>query len=112
MRDPRVIWVGLGGALEPLLTLQAALESEFEHLGFAREKRPFSPHLTLGRIMDRTPTPQRRRIGEALASVSWEVIGKLQIKEVNLIKSTLTPSGAMYTSLYSTPLGKACSHDP
>ena len=104
-RDPRVIWVGLGGALEPLVTFQTALESELEHLGFARERRPFSPHLTLGRTRDGMTAPQRRRIGEAIVSEQLEVGGVLPVKEVNLVKSVLTPSGAVYTSLYSTPLG-------
>ncbi|MBF8266681.1 MAG: 2'-5' ligase [Dehalococcoidia bacterium] len=104
-RDPRVIWVGLGGALEGLLSLQEALERELESLGFERERRPFSPHLTLGRIREGASAPQRRRAGEALAGVSVEVRGELPVREVSLIRSTLTPSGAIYTRLYSAPLG-------
>ncbi|MBI2856216.1 MAG: RNA 2',3'-cyclic phosphodiesterase [Chloroflexi bacterium] len=107
LRDPRVVWVGLGGDLEPLLSLHAALESELEGLGFERERRPFNPHLTLGRMREGTPTPQRRRVGEALARVPGEVEGELPVREVNLIRSTLTPSGATYASLYSVALGGA-----
>ena len=51
-RRPRVIWIGLGGALEPLLALQHSIDRELEGLGFARERRPFTPHLTLGRVRD------------------------------------------------------------
>ena len=68
-RRPRVVWIGLGGALEPLLALQHSIDRELEGLGFARERRPFTPHLTLGRVRDgvslrrsgvcRKPLPQR-----------------------------------------------------
>ena len=105
LRDPRVIWVGLGGDLNALAALQTALEMEVEHLGFARERRPFSPHLTLGRTRNGISPPQRRKIGEAIGSVGMDVGGGLTVGEVNLMKSTLTPSGAVYTCLHSAPLG-------
>ena len=59
-RRPRVIWIGLGGALEPLLALQHSIDRELEGLGFARERRPFTPHLTLGRVRDGLSAQQSR----------------------------------------------------
>src|SRR5688572_8130706 len=49
-RSPRVLWVGLSQLPEALKQLSAKLEDELERLGFAREKRKFSPHLTIGRL--------------------------------------------------------------
>ncbi len=106
LKVPRVIWIGLGGALDALLGLQGSLEKEMERLGYARERRPFSPHLTLGRTREGVPTPQRRRVGDGVARASLKIIEELPVKEIALIQSILKPSGAMYTQLFSTPLGR------
>lgn len=104
LKAPRVIWIGLGGALDALLGLRVSLEEELEALGYARERRPFSPHLTLGRTREGMPSPQRRRFGDDLARASVEIREELPIEEIALIQSTLTPSGAIYTRLFSAPL--------
>src|SRR5713101_1033149 len=49
-RSPRVLWIGLPHAPEQLKQLYANIEDELAGEGFAREKRKFSPHLTIGRI--------------------------------------------------------------
>ena len=98
--SPRVIWVGPGGELERLGELQQRIDLSLDsRLGFPLETRPFTPHLTLGRLHDRTTAEGRRRFGQALsgeglvARVSW------QVAEVQLIRSTLTPDGALYDVL-------------
>ncbi|RUS48605.1 RNA 2',3'-cyclic phosphodiesterase [Cohnella sp. AR92] len=48
-RAPSVLYAGLRGELERLAMLQAAIVRATEPLGFAAEKRPYSPHLTLAR---------------------------------------------------------------
>ena len=107
VRDPRVVWIGLGGALEPLSELQQSLERELEGLGFARERRGFTPHLTLGRTRESAPIPQRRRLAQALAATTIERREAMPVKEIALIQSDLTPTGAVYTRLYSARLGGA-----
>ena len=104
-RRPRVIWIGLDGGLEPLLALQQAIEQELEGLGFARERRPFNPHLTLGRIRDGISAPQRGRLSEALAEVRVQPGVELPVREVSLMRSDLRPSGAVYTRLHAAELG-------
>ncbi len=49
----RVVWVGMQGA-EPLVGIAKVLDEECARLGFEREERPFSPHLTVGRMKDPT----------------------------------------------------------
>jgi 2'-5' RNA ligase len=93
--------------LDVLLGLQASLEEEMERLGYDRERRPFSPHLTLGRTRVGMPVPQRRKVGDDLAGASLKVSEGLPVKEIVLIQSTLTPSGAIYTHLFSASLGRA-----
>lgn len=89
-KRPRVVWAGLAGDLAPLRKMQAELEDRVVALGWEREKRPFSPHLTLGRVKD---AGQVRRLNweVALVEVGFEVTA------VQLVQSELRPSGAVYT---------------
>ena len=49
-RRPKVMWAGLNGDIEKLSRLRNTLNDELELLGFKAEKRPYRPHLTLGRF--------------------------------------------------------------
>ncbi|MEE9198911.1 MAG: RNA 2',3'-cyclic phosphodiesterase, partial [Dehalococcoidia bacterium] len=57
LRHPRVLWMGVGGDTEALVALQGRVDSAVEPLGFAREGRPFVPHLTLARAKGRGAGP-------------------------------------------------------
>jgi len=96
---PRVLWIGLSGDLDPLTELQTRIESRMQRLGFPAETRRFSPHVTLGRVRDNTRTPERRRIGEAFGRIEVENVPSWRVETVNLMKSTLMPTGAVYTVL-------------
>lgn len=98
---PRVLWVGVEGDMSPLLSLQIDVEDALEKLGFEREKRRFSPHLTIGRIREGTPISDRRKAAEALSSVRYESSLKIKVSAISLMKSTLQPDGAIYERLVS-----------
>jgi 2'-5' RNA ligase len=101
---PRVIWVKVEVPQE-LKSVQRGIEHETTRLGYDREERPFSPHLTLGRV-SRNATPRDiQRIGEALEQTTVGVLGTVRVEEVNLYRSDLRPGGAVYTCLFSAPLG-------
>ena len=103
--NPRVIWVGLTGGLESLRELHRRIDQEMYSTGdFPREDRPFTPHLTLGRMRERVPAEERRQAGKAIAGVDLETDVSWQVGEVNLIQSTLTSSGAVYHLLRSCKL--------
>ena len=103
--NPRVIWVGLKGEVERLKELQAHVDRElFSAQGISREARPFTPHLTLGRERDRVSAEQRRNAGAAMAKVDEVADVWWRIEELNLVRSTLTPSGAEYSLLGSWKL--------
>jgi 2'-5' RNA ligase len=93
---PRVLWVGLSGELDALKALQGRVESHMQRLGFQAEARGFSPHVTLGRVRDDVSQQERARIGEVLGRVKLEAVPSWQVVSVNLMKSTLTPDGAIY----------------
>ncbi|MFQ5342652.1 MAG: RNA 2',3'-cyclic phosphodiesterase [Anaerolineae bacterium] len=103
-RRPRVIWVGLKGDVDQLLTLQEKVEQAMAELGFEPEGRRFHPHLTLGRVNRRASSGYQRRLGETLQRHTVQVVGQMQVKEVSLMRSQLNPRGAKYTQLGVYPL--------
>ena len=101
--SPRVVWVGVQAPQE-LLTLQSAIESKMEKLCYSREERPFSPHLTLGRVSRDATNPEVHQIGEALQAVKVGYLGLVCAQGVSLFKSDLRPTGSVYTCLLTAPL--------
>ncbi len=95
-KSARVVWVGVSGDVEKLASLQTAVEDSMAGLGFEREKRAFTPHLTLGRIKY---IHSRERWLKALDSVKDAGLPALEVKAVSLMKSELKPSGAVYTEM-------------
>jgi 2'-5' RNA ligase len=61
VKRARVIWVGLAGQLPELAALQRSIEDRLATIGYPREKRPFSGHLTLGRVKGLIAASRRRR---------------------------------------------------
>ncbi|MBN1147516.1 MAG: RNA 2',3'-cyclic phosphodiesterase [Anaerolineales bacterium] len=104
IRRPRVIWVGVEAPPE-LQALQRGIEAETMRLGYAREDREFSPHLTLGRISRGASSNEVRQISEVLCNCKVGYLGAARARAVNLYRSDLKPSGAFYSELFSAPLG-------
>jgi 2'-5' RNA ligase len=48
---PHVLWIGIHGG-KPLEALHKAVEADMVDLGFAREARPYHPHLTVARVAE------------------------------------------------------------
>ncbi len=105
-RQPRVIWVGVGGDLESLMPLQRAVESELGQVGFQPEKRGFTPHLTLARIQDKARPQERQEMAQLLSSVRVDSSVSMMVAQVSLMRSELKPTGAVYTRLAAAPLGQ------
>lgn len=100
LKSPRVIWIGLNN-ISVILEMVKLLEEELDKLGFPKEKRDFQPHLTLGRVR----SPKNIDIlKETLAKNLDFKAGVLEVRDVFLIESKLTPSGPIYTTLQSTGL--------
>jgi 2'-5' RNA ligase len=102
-RNPRVVWVGVEAPPE-LGALQRSIEAAMERLGYGREERPFSAHLTLGRVSRNANSHDAHVIGEAIESTKVGFLGMVQVLEVHLFRSDLKPSGAVYSRIFSTPL--------
>jgi RNA 2',3'-cyclic 3'-phosphodiesterase len=107
--SPRVLWVGpsenweRGAEGARVTELHGAIEQACAGLGFLRETKPFSPHLTLARMK-----MGERQIGVALATSGVLdqplSVGSLAVESVVLVKSELKPTGSVYTRLWEARL--------
>jgi 2'-5' RNA ligase len=96
---PNVIWTGLTGA-EPLVELANRLDNAMCQLGYAPERRPFRPHLTLARIKGHPPRPLLNWLEQQRTAV----FGEIPVRELTLFRSELTPTGSIYTPVAQLPL--------
>ena len=100
-QNPRVIWVGIEGEVKRLTHIQNRLENDLVALGFAREKRGFRAHLTLGRVKDKG---NRQGLIAAMTELEIPEFNSFDVTEIILYKSELRPTGAIYTKLHRMPL--------
>lgn len=101
-KNPKVIWIGADGGADNLLDLFQELENFLENLGFDREARTFSSHLTIGRVKKQKKHKYNRSINPEELPVFESV--KFYVKSIAIIKSTLTPQGPIYEKLYEGKL--------
>ena len=99
----RVLWVGLH-APAALESLQRGIDSATARLGYPSEERPFSPHLTIGRVKQQVSATDQQVIRAALERTTIGDLGTAEITSVHLFKSDLKPGGSVYTRLFSAPL--------
>lgn len=96
---PSVLWAGLAEGAEELGRLAARVEREMAQAGFPPERRPFKPHLTLGRVREGAFVPGA--VQEGLARAAGQEFGRFSVERVVLMKSELTPRGPIY-SIYGS----------
>lgn len=100
----RVLWVGVEDKTESLTRLANDLDKRLADLGFKREARDYSPHLTLGR----TKSGSRRAASEVIERLEQEKsidLGPMQVDEVYLMASFLDKKGPTYQVMDRIPLG-------
>src|SRR5262249_37378934 len=98
-RSPRVLWVGVESGPE-LAILATGTDQALASVGFEREKRPFTPHVTVARFKETTRT---RSVDSVLAEPSLS-FGTMTATEFHLYESKLSPKGASYSQLASFAL--------
>lgn len=99
-----VLWVGAPEVPKALAGLQRAVDLRLHALGYAKETRPFSPHLTLGRVNKAITTAERQKLAEVIAKAQVGALGVVPVHEVILFQSDLKPTGPVYTPLARAPL--------
>ena len=98
----RIVWAGLAEPSGALLLCAEAVEDELEQLGFARERRPFSPHITIGRVREDRSGGQIRAATQAITlepSEQW-------VASLTLMSSVLSPKGPTYSAVSRANFGK------
>lgn len=98
---PRVVWAGVAEC-PPLMKLQERIVQGLHNAGIAFDNKPFSPHLTLGRVkgIDHHTGP----LLEKIEKYKDADLGTTRIDHVELIRSELTPRGAEYAVLHRVAL--------
>lgn len=101
---PRVIWAGVQDC-PSLMAVQTKTVRALLNAGIECDNKPFSPHLTLGRVKAPDHTES---LLEKLEKYKDSELGQTAVNTVNLMKSRLTPQGAEYTVLHQVRLSAAC----
>ncbi|MBK7078444.1 MAG: RNA 2',3'-cyclic phosphodiesterase [Myxococcales bacterium] len=94
-----VLWAGVEDASGELARLADATAAAMAELGFARDRRPYHPHVTLGRL--REPAA----VGELLLPLAEQVFGESRCDSAVLYNSVSTSNGYEYRVVARTPLG-------
>ncbi|MFC1840667.1 2'-5' RNA ligase family protein, partial [Thermodesulfobacteriota bacterium] len=87
-----------------LASLRNDLQKSLESFGIKQEKRPFKPHLTLGRF--RKPVKDRALLEKIINEYSQIKGPEGKLQELVMFKSKLKPGGALYTKIHSWPLSE------
>jgi RNA 2',3'-cyclic 3'-phosphodiesterase len=91
---PRVVWIGLIGA--ELAQLAQRVETAVVQCGFERDRRPYSPHLTIGRVRNLRGWGAVRRL---LSDAVQLEFGATHVDSLILYRSVLKRDAARYEEL-------------
>lgn len=94
---PRVVWVGVSEGADQLARIHEAIEKGLRRLGIRPEREKFVPHVTLARIKG---SRNLSAIVKLIQEYEDYVFGRMVVDKVRLKKSTLTPRGPIYETLW------------
>jgi 2'-5' RNA ligase len=100
--SPRTIWFGCREGSEELIQLAESIDEGLHSIGFPKETRRFSPHLTIGRVKKST---QASSLMSVLGEHQNRHFGSCSVSEVQIFSSELTRRGPIYDELAVVPLG-------
>ncbi len=101
---PGIIWLGLKGDLKSLAALQKKIRNNLAKAGFDFGKKPFHPHITLGRIK-KARAGQRREIGRQIKKLRiLNLESRILVDRILVYQSKCLPKGSVYTKLLEIPL--------
>jgi len=98
---PRVIWVGVARGARECWALQASVDKALGCRGLPKEARPYTPHLTIGRV--RAPHGLVA-LQQAISRDAQKDFGAQSVRSISLMRSALHPAGARYTELHTVAL--------
>ena len=96
----RVVWIGIKDA-ETIETISRSIDERLSQLGFKKEKRGFSAHLTIGRVKT---AKNKQLLLKAIEDYKDFEFSTQDVNSIKLKKSDLTPKGPIYTTLKEVKL--------
>lgn len=102
MQAPRILWAGLSKEVG-LMTLQEKLAYRLAALDFPLEKRPYQPHLTLGRVKDASGF---KRFFQWMVQEGGLYPETGLMKQMALMESHTDAAGSIYIPLFTSVLGE------
>jgi RNA 2',3'-cyclic 3'-phosphodiesterase len=100
-RRPKVLWAGVALGTPELRALAHGIDDGTEPLGFAREKRAFTPHLTLARIK---AGGAEKAAAAALEGLAVGEVATWRVTSFELMQSVQRPDGVSYVRVHSLNL--------
>jgi len=91
----KIIWIGIKNG-EQIIPIAEKIDEEISKLGFKKENRKFSPHLTIGRVKS---AKNKDKLIQIIEEYNEILFSEFEVKSIKLIKSELTPKGPIYTTL-------------
>ena len=102
IRRPRIVWIGASGDKASLTSLHHDLGEKIRTaINFGPEARPYSPHLTIGRVIKGIPSRHMAQLSQVLQQEQPKVgsLADIRVRKISLMKSELKPAGAVYTQI-------------
>lgn len=99
--SPRIVWAGMAGNLAALSKLQQLTCAAVEASGLSPDKKPFKPHLTIGRVRSNRNAAALVNAIEKNGKINF---GTIRVQRIVLMRSNLTPAGPEYVMLSSISL--------
>jgi 2'-5' RNA ligase len=96
LRYPRVVWVGITEGSEQMRSIFSQLEPRLRKLGFAPDRKGFSPHLTIARVRSGS---NKAELGKCVSENANSEFGVIRTECLKLKRSNLTPKGPIYSTL-------------
>lgn len=103
---PRVIWIGIEPGDQPMSALAAQIDEAAGGMGIAKEPRPFTAHVTIGRVRSARGL---RELSAKIRGLRWQPPNPWMVSTVTLYQSRLSASGPTYAVLDEIPLGSSAA---
>ena len=91
----KVMWIGLQN-FEGLIPIYEKIDSGCVDIGFKKEKRGFSPHLTIARVKS---ARNKDRLVDIIGKNKNTVFSEFLVDSIKLKKSVLTSDGPIYSNV-------------
>ncbi|MDR0363246.1 MAG: RNA 2',3'-cyclic phosphodiesterase [Planctomycetota bacterium] len=102
-RCPRVVAVGVDDGADEMIALNSLVEETCARLGYPVEKRPYRPHITLGRV--KLPD-DAQGLPEAVGMLGDSSYGFSDVDEAVVFMSELRRSGPVHSSMLHIGLSR------